>query len=86
MDNTQYNLRFTRHAIDMAIARVDGVATEAQAKAFMRSEYTAAKITYPSRLHPEQDKIQGDLIALAYDRKDHKIVTLFISGHVSLGS
>ena len=84
MDNGHWNLRFTRHAIDMAIARIDGVDTPEQAKALMRSEYLAAKITYASKRHPGQVKIQGDHIAMAYERAKHKIVTLFISGHVTV--
>ena len=84
MDNTWRNLRFTRHAIDMAIARIDGIDTPEQAKDLMRSEYIASKITYASKRHPEQDKIQGDHICMAYERANHKIVTLFISGHVTV--
>ena len=76
-----HSLRFSRHAVAMARDRFD-LSTDEQAEAFITSEYAAARITYRSKRYPDQIKVQGDVVCLAYHPASHKIITMFVSGHI----
>ena len=75
------NPRITRHAQDQAMNR-GGCESRGHANQWILEQYTTAMITYASKLHEGQIKIQNDDMVLVYDPKDHVIITAFISGHV----
>ena len=72
-------LRISRHAIEMAMTRC-GCRTEQEAILFIKTEYTAANITYASHRYPDQMKVQGPRFAMAYHPASHKIITIFVNG------
>lgn len=79
--NLKPNPRITRHSQDQAINR-GGCKSRGHADQWILQQYMTAKITYASKLHEGQIKIQNDDMVLVYDPRDHVIITVFISGHV----
>lgn len=79
--NLKPNPRVTRHSQDQAMNR-GGCKSRGHADQWILDQYRTAKITYKSKLHPTQVKIQNDDMVLVYDYIDHVIITVFISGHV----
>ncbi len=83
MNKSAETLRVTRHSIQRIIERTD-CETEEEAIRYARHQYATAKITYKSHRYPDQMKIQNDHIVLCYNEEQHVVITVFISGHVSV--
>tara|TARA_B100001996_G_scaffold367210_1_gene338634 strand:- start:1940 stop:2209 length:270 start_codon:yes stop_codon:yes gene_type:complete len=83
MNKSAETLAVTRHSIQRLIERTD-CETEEEAIRYARHQYATAKIVYKSHRYPDQLKIQNDDIVLCYNEEQHVVITVFISGHVSV--